>query len=74
MRRQQSSEKDFDCMKWLRETRKRMNEKMASMTSEEFCRQINEAADKDPFFSQIPKAGIVRPRPKGSEDESESAG
>ena len=55
----------FNCVQWTRETRDRINEKLAGMPSREARQWLNEAAEKDPIFSRIPKSPVVRPERGG---------
>ena len=56
-----SSAKAFDCVKWTREVRERINAKLAGLSPEERRRRLNVAARKDPYFARIPKSRVVRP-------------
>ena len=61
MKKSESSAKAFDCVKWTREVRERINAELAGMTREERRRRLNAAASKDPYFARIPKSRVVRP-------------
>ena len=61
MKKSESSAKAFDCVKWTREVRERINTELAGMTREERRRRLNAAASKDPYFARIPKSRVVRP-------------
>lgn len=61
MKKSESSAKAFDCVKWTREVRERINAELAGMTREERRRRLNAAASKDPHFARIPKSRVVRP-------------
>ena len=52
--------KTFDCVQWTRETRDRINEKLAGMPSGAARQWLNEAAEQDPMFSRIPKSRVLR--------------
>ena len=56
----------FDCVRWTRETRDRINEKLAGMPPSEARHWLNGAAEKDPMFSRIPKSPVLRPERGGA--------
>ena len=64
----ETGEKSFDVMKWLRETRDRIYEETRDMTSEERRRRLEEMVRNDPFFSKLPRSRIVKPRPRVTAD------
>ena len=68
---QEKHPKEFDCVKWTRETRDRLNRKMATMTWHEIAQWLDGEAEKDPSFSRIPKARIFPPRPSGERPAGE---
>ena len=53
--------KAFDCVQWTRETRDRINERLAGMSPQAARKWLNEAAEQDPLFSRIPKSPVLRP-------------
>ena len=59
--KRESSAKAFDCLKWTREVRDRINAELAGMSPEARRRRLNAAASKDPHFARIPKSRVVRP-------------
>ena len=61
MKKSESSAKAFDCVKWTREVRDRINAELAGMSPEERRRRLNAAVRKDPYFARIPKSRVVRP-------------
>lgn len=61
MKKSESSAKAFDCVKWTREVRDRINAELAGMSPEERRRRLNAAVGKDPYFARIPKSRVVRP-------------
>ena len=61
MKKRESSTKAFDCVKWTREVRDRINAELAGMSPEERRRRLNATARKDPYFARIPKSRVVRP-------------
>ncbi|MDE2999954.1 MAG: hypothetical protein OXU79_12830 [Gemmatimonadota bacterium] len=61
MKKRESSGEKFDCVKWTREVRDRINAELAGMTPEERRLRLNAAVDKDPYFARIPKSRVVRP-------------
>ena len=61
MKKSESSAKAFDCVKWTREVRDRINAELAGMTPEARRRRLNAAVGKDPYFARIPKSRVVRP-------------
>ncbi len=56
MNEQPTQEKAFDCVKWTREVRDRINEKIADMSYAELSQWLEEGVRKNPFFSRIPVA------------------
>ena len=61
MKKREGSAKAFDCVKWTREVRDRINAELAGMSPEERRRRLNAAVDKEPYFARIPKSRVVRP-------------
>lgn len=57
----ESSAKAFDCLKWTREVRDRINAELTGMSPEERRRRLNAAVGKDPYFARIPMSRVVRP-------------
>lgn len=73
MKKSKSSAKAFDCVKWTREVRDRINAELAGMSPEERRRRLNAAARKDPYFARIPKSKVVRPwQDDGAKDDGRS--
>ena len=70
MKISESSAKAFDCVRWTREVRDRINAKLAGMSPEDRRRRLNAAARKDSYFARIPKSRVVRPW----QDDGASAG
>ena len=61
MKKRENNPKVFDCVKWTREVRDRINAELAGMSPGERRRRLNAAASKDPYFARIPKSRVVRP-------------
>ena len=73
MKKRENNPKVFDCVKWTREIRDRINAELAEMTREERRRRLNAAARKDPYFARIPKSRVVRPwQEDGANDGGQS--
>ena len=73
MKKSESGTKAFDCVKWTREVRDRINAELAGMFPEERRRRLNAAVRKDPYFARIPKSRVVRPwQDDGSSDGGRS--
>ena len=49
-------EKKFDCVKWTREVRDRINEEIADMSFAELSQWLDRRVQEDPFFARIPTA------------------
>ncbi len=73
----EEEKKSFDCMKWLRETRDRINEELEGMSLEEQRRWFNRRPS-DPalaeWWEKIPESRIVKPRRIGANDDREREG
>ena len=70
-------QKSFECMKWLRETRDRINEELEGMSLEEQRRWFNRRPS-DPalaeWWESIPESRIVKPHRIGAHDGREREG
>ncbi|MDE0104664.1 MAG: hypothetical protein OXN89_19995 [Bryobacterales bacterium] len=46
----------FDCVKWTRQVRDQISAEIKDMSSEELRQWLDAAAQRDPFFSRIPRS------------------
>ena len=74
MKKRENSPRVFDCVKWTREVRDRINAKLAGMSPEERRRRLNAAASKDPYFARIPKSRVLRPWQEDGESDGGRSG
>ena len=66
----ETKEKDFDCLKWIREVRDQIYAETKDMSPEELKQRSDRIIREDPYFSRISKTRISPYNSRGRIKES----